>query len=201
VSLHVVVRSVHSALKAKGAPFDTVYGPERFKPAAISPARVVIDHGPPGSDSGAAVMSQRANPKLAGQIDVGCVMRVYARSPKTGARVQDHRDLCERIRDLVWGELCRVVVALPTARPTLSSGGFTLPEDIADSEVWPGAMYELSFSVPHGIAQIEGTWDELMTAHAEGEERPGAVGEVEIVATSEAGPTFFSSADTTTEIT
>lgn len=201
MSLATIVRAVKADMKARGCPHPVILGPERTPPAAYGPTRVVVERlRGPGVDSALPVTSQRANPKLFGVRDVGVKLTVYARSPATGARTQDHQDLAERLCNFALDSLDTHVRNIPSVW-TLGAGGFVVLEDTNGSEVDGGAAYEQTLSIADGLPKVATTWAELMADHAAGAERPGAADEVEIVATSEAGPAWFRVSDTTLDAT
>jgi hypothetical protein len=199
-SFDAVVRLLDAALLAKDSPFRVTYGPERTTVAGGGVTRIVIDDAGPGADTGGAITSQNAQHNV-GQYDLGFTMRVYARSPKTGARIQDHRTLARRIFKFAYGELNTIARQFSKGIAPSWSGGFVVPEDLEGSEVLSGALYEATLSIPDGIAVLETDWAQLLADFRDGAEKPGALEEVEIVETSEAGPAWFRVGDTTATIT
>lgn len=200
MSFAKVVRDLATAMKAKGCPHPVVLGPERSKAAGYGTTRVVLER-PKGdaSDSSGPARSTHGNPKLLGIRDVGVKLTVYARSPVTGARGQDHQDLAERLADLVIGELDTVVRNIPSLPMTLGASGFVVPEDLEGSEVDGGAAYQQMLTIPHGIARVMRTWADLMSEHAAGVLRPGGLSEVEIVEPGDPG-LHFTANETTPEV-
>jgi hypothetical protein len=91
---------VKTALKAKGCPFELVYGPTQVPLASarrasscrrrVSPTQL----GP--------VRSQRANPKHVAVCAVGLVVRIFARSTKPNAQRYDHEALARQTFEAVY---------------------------------------------------------------------------------------------------
>jgi hypothetical protein len=199
VSLDAVVRQLDAALAAKGSPYRVTYGPERLT-GGFGVTRIVIDDAGPGADTGTPITSQNSQHNL-GQFDCGFTVTVFARSPKSGARVADHRTLARRLYAFAFGELQTIARTFSAGISPSWSGGFIVPEDMVGAEVLSGAAYQATLSIPDGIAAVETTWAQLLADYAEGAEKPGALEEVEIVETSEAGPAWLRVGDTTATIT
>jgi hypothetical protein len=202
VSLDSVVRQLDAAMVAKKSPFRVFYGPERMASAGGGVTRIVIDDAGPGADTSSPVTATRAQHNV-GQFDCGFTVTVYARSPKSGARVQDHRNLARRLFKVAFGQLNIIAKGIPSRGINPSwSGGFIVPDDLAGTEVHGFAVYQATLSIPDGIADLETTWAELEADFAEGVDDPGALGtfvltDVEAVE----GEAQFTSAGTTATVT
>jgi hypothetical protein len=146
--LYEISKELSAALKAQGCPFSVSFGPERTQTVSIARNRIVIDHG--DGDSFAPVTSVHRNPKMRAVRNVAGVARIYGQSTVTGAAVQDHRRIVEHALDMVIAELDIIVQARKTTW-TKDAGRFLLPDDLAGSETWPGAVYELKFTIARGV--------------------------------------------------
>lgn len=191
MSLAKFVRDLGAATKARGCPHPVTLGPERTKAAGYGTTRVIVERQRgAGVDSALPVRSQHNAPKLIGIRDVGVKLTTYARSSVTGARLQDHQDLAERLTNFALDDI-NTLAATGKTTWALGPGGFIVLEDAEGSEVDGGAVYEQLITIADGIPRIaeDVTWAELMADHAAGVERPGAADEVEIVAIMQGGPT------------
>lgn len=164
--LYEISRELDAALQLQGVPFRVVYGPERA-PAATSLGRIVIDHGGERVDTFEPAKGTKPVDKSRGVRRQGAKLRIYAQNTSSGARVTDHRRLAEHVLDRVFCELDILIQRRRNAW-AMGSGGFLLPEDLAQSETWPGAIYEASFWVDRALTRVDWTGAGRPTVEIEG---------------------------------
>lgn len=163
--LREIQKELAAALRAKNVPIPVVFGPERA-PSNLS-ERIVIERDRDGGDGLGPARSQRQNPKMRFVRMVGCVARIYAKSPVTGAQSYDHERRADAIVDRVLVCLDDVIRVRQTMW-TLESGKLVATTDLEGTETWPGALYELRFSVDRAVLDL--TWP--TTADPQGAARP-----------------------------
>ncbi len=148
--LHEIGRELEAKLLAKGCPFKVV-DREALKPAT-SRNVIVIEHdgdtfGPPRLLS--------TNPKRHYTRVIGVKLTIYAQSANAGAAEFEHRRVAERVLDLALVSLRKVLAERRNAF-AIKGGKYVVPADLEKSEAQGGAVYELSFTLEHGVA--EHTW-------------------------------------------
>lgn len=163
--IHAIGVALRTRLAARAVPFDVVDGPEpRTSAGTFARERIVIERDT--SDSFRAGRGTKGNPGRGAWFrEVGCVVRIFARSPRAGAMAFEHYERAEHVLDHVIVALDEVVRGDRKEMLTLGGGGFVELDDLAGSERKGGAVYELRFVVERGI--YAETWL--------GEARPEAV--------------------------
>jgi hypothetical protein len=153
--IHEVSVDLAANLKAQGCPIVVVDGPEPTKTATFGRERIVIEHA--DSDSYAPPWSQQRNPHKCMTRNIGAKLTIYAKSPKAGALVFEHRRRCEQILDMVLCALSKVAAVRKHNGGFLPTGGrFITPADLEASERPGGAVYELNFAVQRAVNDV--TW-------------------------------------------
>lgn len=140
---------VKTALKAKGCPFDLVYGPTQV-PLAQGASRIVMQAAGQ-SDSLGPVRSQRANPKHVAVNAVGLVVRIFARATKPNAQRYDHEALARQTLEAVYVAINSVV---SRANTIWHPGSPRFTESIETPDGWAGVVYEFPFSVDTSIQSV-----------------------------------------------
>ncbi len=149
--LHAIYLELQEALKARGVPFDVLYGP--FPAPVPGSSAIVFDvdattkgqfrPAPSGAPRNPSVILQRALPG---------VVRVYAQSTKDGAADWDHRRVAERVVDQIVASLRRICVARREQIDFQSAGLMSAQElDEAGIQTWPGVVHETKFQVWRGV--------------------------------------------------
>lgn len=140
-----------NALKAKGVPFDVVYGPAQTPPGPTS--RIEVQRDTDGGDGVEAGKGRFANPKMFALRATGGMVRVLAKSTIDGATRQDHEHLADAIVDQVQVEIFKIT---RNARVgfTVTRAGFVTNTSITDG--WAGVVYELRFRVDRAVNDV--TW-------------------------------------------
>jgi len=148
--IYDLAREVDAIIRAQGSPLGCVFGPERTDGNAAR-ERVVLEHSPTGGDVFGPATSQHINPKSRFTRSVACQLRIYARSPLSGAAVQDHRRRAETVLDLVLVALDTRLRGTRRNAWTPDRGGFVSTDDLDGSQTWSGAVYELAFTVDRAV--------------------------------------------------
>ncbi len=147
-------RELEQFLRAKGCPLPVVDGPEATGTTTWGRQRIVIQYD--GEDAITRPTTQSLNPKLYYIINYGAKLTIYAQSRNAGAKLFEHRRVALQARDLLLVALDRVAAA--RSNSWVPKGGrFIVPEDLKDSEVQAGAVYEISFTFDRGVE--DRTWD------------------------------------------
>lgn len=161
--IHELTKRLQASLTDRKVPF-AVYEREATKPATWARERIVVEYDDKTGDDFRSPISQTTNPKVRMVRSVSAKLTIYAQSTRGGAEDFEHRRRANRVLDQVLVSLAEIFSALP-GLPFLPTGGaFVTPEDLAGTERYGGAVYELRFAVPRAIAAVTWTSDELPTA-------------------------------------
>lgn len=151
--LYELTQELRARLAGKGVPFTVIYGPERGE-GAFAHERIVIDELAEGDAFGAAVAGPRGPNGSRMTSTIGAVARIYAQSHVTGAAVHDHRRRARAALDAVLVALDDLLRGSRRNGWSPTAGRFLLPADLADSETWPGAVYELRFELSRSVLAL-----------------------------------------------
>jgi hypothetical protein len=160
-----LARPLQAATRAKGMPFDVVYGPTPV-PATIGGTRVQMFVDLSSGDMFGPARSQRPNPRQYAVQAVSMVVHVFAKATTGGAARHDHERLANAIVQQVYVELHKLVRNAPSEWRITRAGFVTDP---ALTDGWAGVVYELRFQVDVGIVDVSWTEDAAGTgtfAHA-----------------------------------
>lgn len=146
--IHEICTELQLALLAKGCRFP-VLDREPTTTTTFGRERIVVEHDD-GGDSFGPVLGQHKNPKQRMTRKVGAKATIYAQSPTAGALEFEHRRRAEHVLDLVLVCLDDVIRIRKNAW-TPSGGKFVVPDDLAKSDAYAGAVYELKFSVDRAV--------------------------------------------------
>lgn len=137
-ALYVPLRD---ALKAKGVPFEVVYGPTQVPPG-VGGSRIQLLSDAQG-DAPIAGRGRFQNPRVvAARLSAG-LLRVHAKDTREGAMRRDHEALANRIVDQLQTELYRVVSRAKSLLHVTRLG--FVADDTTDG--WAGCVYEMRFQV------------------------------------------------------
>lgn len=163
--IHAIGVGLRTKFAARGVPFDVVDGPEpRPSAGTFGRERIVIERDT--SDGFIPGRGTKQNPARAAWFrEVGCILRIFVRSPRAGAMSFEHYERAEHVLDHAIVALDEVVRGDRQEMLTLTGGGFVELADMAPSERVGGVVYELRFVVERGV--YAETWA--------GEARPEAV--------------------------
>lgn len=172
-----ITGELRDALRARGHAIPVLYEHERASNAtrlSVSEARIVVDRDREAGDRTVPVMSQRWNPQMVAIRQCGVVVRIFARSGKSGARLVDHERACEALVDAVTVALYGVVKVRRTSFQ-ISRQGYVAGDRLVaiQPEAWPGVLYELALTIDRAVSD---------TPAAEVTIGPGA-GQVDITST------------------
>ena len=141
---------LRDALKAKGVPFDVIYGPTQVAPA-VGATRIQFMRD---YDSGDTVLPGRgrfANPRMFAVRAMGGMVRIHAQSTIKSAQRYDHEKLADAIVDQLQVELYKIARNAKTEWRVVRAGfvvDTTLPEG------WQGVVYELRFQIDRGVNDV-----------------------------------------------
>lgn len=152
--IHEVFVLLRAALKAKGVPYDLVYGPPPV-PYAVGGTRVHI-YRPPQADAVAGPRSQHRNARQYSTRAMGATIQIFAHSTISGAGRHDHERIADKIVDQLQVELHKIVGAAKTVWRVLGSGFTT---DFGTSDGWAGVVYELRIQIDRGVRDVSWVGD------------------------------------------
>lgn len=149
--IHALYLTIRAALKAKGVPFECVYGPTQVPPN-VGASRIQFLRDYDAGDAPAPPRARVPNPRMIAVRATSGIVRIHAQSTIAGAQRHDHEDLADRIVDQVHVELHKAVAAAKTLyRVTRLS---LVSDDSTDG--WAGVVYEIHFQVDRGV--YDRTW-------------------------------------------
>ena len=162
--IHEIFVQLRTALKAKGVPFELVYGPTQVAPK-VGATRIQMLRDYDAGDQVLPSLSQHRNPRVFAARGMGALVRVHAQNTVAGAQRHDHERIADLIVDQVQVELYKIVRAAKTMWRVTRAG---LVADTT-TDGWSGVVYELHFQVDRGVRDV--TWagdaDGEMTMTAE----------------------------------
>lgn len=140
---------VQASLKAKGLPFEFIYGQPQVEPK-VGPTRLYFELDADAGDRALPARSQRKNGKRVGVRAVGARVVILARSSKEGAQRQDHEELALQVASMVQVAIHRVVYLEKTLW-RMRATGFA-----ADSTTdgWSGRVYVMRFEIDAPVADL-----------------------------------------------
>lgn len=101
--------AVGADLSRRKFPHPVRYAPEHSRPAGFDHAIVFVRDRQAGDSIVAAVGAKDRNPEVPFNRLVSGVVTIYARSPKPGATVLDHEDVCDETCDAVLAAMYRIL--------------------------------------------------------------------------------------------
>lgn len=157
--LYGIAHRVEAALKARGIPFPVVYGPERTDTTTLGTrTRIVIERDREGGDSVGPARSVHTNPNMRAVRAVGAVARVFAKSERAGAGVQDHEGVADKLVDRLHVALDSIIRSDQTLWAVSSAKLLNANElEQRGLKTWPGVVYEIKFSVDRGVFDTDWT--------------------------------------------
>ncbi len=151
--LYEAAKAIQTLLSAQLYPVKVKYGPERIKRGAYPSGHViVVERARDADDVLGPPKGVNQNPRRLFDIALACKATIYARSSLGGAHDGDHERETEKIRDAFLAALAKWHAgarAGTTAGIQVSGARFAAPEE--GPEKWPGAVYELKFTIPRGV--------------------------------------------------
>lgn len=156
--IHEIATEIGAELVARGCTLLVVDGPEGAAQAAnYWPERIVVEHDLDGTDSFAAPMSQRVDPRQTFTRWIAVKATVYAQAAEGAATVWEHRRRAEHALDMLVAAM-RAVCMKRHNGLELTGGRFVTPDDLAASTTPAGAVYELKAKIARGMPAAA-TWD------------------------------------------
>lgn len=149
--IHALFLTLRDALKAKGVPFEVVYGPKPV-PMSVGATRVQVLRDYDASEQIGAARAPGVNPRRLAIRAVPGIVRIFARAVVAGAGPGDHEALADAIADQCQVEIHKAARAVPTLY-AITSAGLTDRLDVPDG--WAGAVYELKFTMDRGVRDTD----------------------------------------------
>lgn len=157
--LYSIGRDLESALAAKAVPFKVFYGPERAEPTTVVRERIVIERDRQGGDTFVARRSQSTNPKRPADRQVGARLRIFAQATSAGSMQHEHERRVDAVADRVFVALDGIIRGARRTSWRIESAKLLSADELQmrGLETWPGAVYEIVFSVDRGV--FDTAWD------------------------------------------
>ncbi len=149
--LYECSKQIQTLLSAQLHPVRVKYGPERIKRGHYPSGHViVVERARDADDTLSAPKGLNQNPRRVFDIALACKATIYARSSLPGAHDGDHERELEKIRDAFLVALYKWGAGARAGAIAVSGARFSAPE-AEGPEKWPGAVYELRFTIPRGV--------------------------------------------------
>ena len=145
--IHTITLALATALKAKGVPFDCVYGPSPV-PSTVGATRVYVMRDYSADEALQPPRVRSESPRQFAVRGVPMVVRIFAKATMGGAALYDHEALADSIADQVQTELHKIIRAIPTLYTPVRAG---LTSDLETTDGWAGAVYEIRMTVDRGV--------------------------------------------------
>jgi hypothetical protein len=149
-----MVADLTDLLRERGFAFPIVYGPERTERLTRHATHVVFERDRETGDAFAPADGRGRDPHYRGVRVIGVSAWVIARSPRSGARTEDHEDLSDIIVDGIQCALYRWASEAKSRVDWSSVTGRFLRRDElegGDLETFDGTVYRMTFSVARGV--------------------------------------------------
>jgi hypothetical protein len=149
-----MVSDLSDLLRERGFALPIVYGPERTERLTRHATHIVFERDREGGDAFAPADGRGRDPHYRGVRVVGVQAWVIARSPRSGARTEDHEELSDLIVD---GIHCALYRWASEAKSKVDwagvTGRFLAREELegGDLERFDGTVYRMTFSVARGV--------------------------------------------------
>lgn len=165
--IHGLYSQIAAAVKAKGMPFEFIYGPPQV-PTTVGATRLFMARDLDAGDQIGPVRGQRRNAKRVATRAIGVMVRIYAHSTIEGAQRHNHEGLADQIADAVLVAIHNIVRKARADYRVVRAG--LVPLETTDG--WSGVAYEIRFQIDRsvasvswlGAAQSEGTFTTPVTA-------------------------------------
>jgi len=149
-----MAREVAEGLTARKYPVEVLYGKTRLSTkVGVAGRRIVIERDRHGPEAFEPFPGGQANPRPAGVRGLAVVTTIYAQSPTSGAKPEDHEHDCDRLVDAFFAELVEWCSAACTDYPEVTEARMLGPDDFPPNGQPPGAVYRLRFRVKRAIVR------------------------------------------------
>jgi hypothetical protein len=149
--LYEASKEIQTLLSAQLYPVKVKYGPERIKRGHYPSGHVIVlERARDADDTLGPPKGVNQNPRRLFDIALACKATIYARSSLGGAHDGDHERETEKIRDAFLAALYKWGAGARAGAIQVSGARFAAPTE-EGPEKWPGAVYELRFTVPRGV--------------------------------------------------
>lgn len=148
MNVHALYINVRDSVKAKGLPFDFVYGPPQV-PEKVGGTRIFMAHDDEAGDAILPARSQHNNPKQVGVRSIGMRVVIFARDTVEGAQRHEHEALALQLANMVHVALHRAVTVTHKTLWRMRAVGFAAD---ATTDGWNGRVYVMRFHVDTPIA-------------------------------------------------
>lgn len=145
--IHTICLRLAAALKAKGVPFDVVYGPSPV-PSTVGATRVYVMRDYGADEALQPPRARKEAPRMFAVRGVPMLVRIFARATAESAMLAEHEALADALADQVQTELHKIIRAIPTLYALTRAG---LVSDMETTDGWAGAVYEIRLTVDRGV--------------------------------------------------
>lgn len=145
--------TVRDAVKAKGMPFEFVYGPARV-PVSNGATRLTWQRERGVSETLKPPIVNHRNPRMVATRGLPILVRIHAQSTKPGAQMHDHEEIARAISEQVITEVHKATRTFGTTYQLAFSG---LVDNVDVPDGWAGVVHEIKFSVDDGISDVAWT--------------------------------------------
>lgn len=152
-TLAELARRVDADLRARLFPYRVQYGPERAPRTTPSVPGIIIARDTELGDGIGPPIGAKINPECPFTRGVAGVALVYARSPRKGARVDEHEAEADTVADGVLTamyDICKVA-CLPLAITEYRMLG---EKDFEGCEAWAGRAVQIRFEVTEHVRRL-----------------------------------------------
>lgn len=149
--LYEAHKEIQALLSAQSYPVHVKYGPERIKRGQYPSGHVIVlERARDADDTLSAPKGLNQNPRRLFDLMLACKATIYARSSLGGAHDGDHEREAEKIRDAFLAALFKWGASARAGAIQVNGARFTAATEEGPDK-WPGAVYELRFTVPRGV--------------------------------------------------
>lgn len=147
---HIFV-PVRDAVKAKGMPFEFIYGPPQLDPN-VGGTRIFIATDDDAGDAILPARSQRMNPQLVAVRAIGVRIVILAHSTVAGARRHNHEELALQVANMIHVAIEHQVAKKKTLWRPLKTGFVS----DASTDGWAGRVYVMRLQIDTPVSDL--TW-------------------------------------------
>ena len=146
---------VFQAMQSRGYPVRFEYGPTRAEATGVFDGLIIVERDHEQTDAIRPAQGSAQNPHKRLIRELACKARIYARSPLSGARVNEHEADCERYVDGFTVALEEWGAASRAGYVPITEARYLRGAEREDPEVWPGLVYLLRFRISRGVSAVD----------------------------------------------
>lgn len=143
---HEIFVLLRAALKAKGMPFEIVYGPSQV-PDKVGGTRIEMSRDYESGDRVLPGKADTRNPPMVAVRAMSSRIRIFARDTIEGAQRHNHERLAERIADMIHASLIPICRESKTQWRVIRAGFVS----DATSDGWAGVVFDLRIEIDRGV--------------------------------------------------